>query len=167
MSGQLRFLPSHLGWARGPSPRLLTHRQSVVATRAIIVKGPDGGTQSTLGRHHGGRRLLAPVTGPVGWVVSAIPLSPPPGARDVVGIVVLVFVIIVEDHERGESNGVLLEVSDSGQDRASPGDCGSGAIHAAQQRCRRLGAWLGKPATLPLGRARTLSHPPCRKGSWT
>jgi hypothetical protein len=28
-SGRLRFLPSHLGWARGPSPHLLTHHRSV------------------------------------------------------------------------------------------------------------------------------------------
>jgi hypothetical protein len=110
---------------------------------------------------------LAPVTGPVGWVVLAIPLSPLPDARDVVGVVVLVVIIVVEHRERGKSNGVLSEVSDSGQDRARPGNCGSGAIHAERQRCRRLGAWLGKPATLPLGRARTLPHPPCRKGSWT
>jgi hypothetical protein len=32
---------------------------------------------------------------------------------------------VVEHRKRGKSNGVLLEVSDSGQDRARPGDCGS------------------------------------------
>ncbi len=110
---------------------MLTNVGWFVATRAIIVKGPDGGAQSTLGRHLGGRRLSAPVTGPVGWVILAIPLSPPPDARDVVGIVVLVVVIVVKHRERGESDGVLLAVSASGQDRARPGDCGSGAIHAA------------------------------------
>ncbi len=30
---------------------------------------------------------MAPATGPVNWVTSATPLSPPPDARDVVGVV--------------------------------------------------------------------------------
>jgi hypothetical protein len=36
---------------------------------------------------------LAPATGPVSWVASATPLSPPPNARDVVGVVIVSVVV--------------------------------------------------------------------------
>ncbi len=62
-------------------------------SRAIIIDGPGGGTTSPLGQHLGGHRCSAPATGPVSWVTSATPLSPPPDARDVVGVVVIGVVV--------------------------------------------------------------------------
>jgi hypothetical protein len=59
------------------------------ASRAIIIDCPGGGTTSPLGQHLGGRPCLVPATGPVSWVTLATPLSPPPDARDVVGVVVV------------------------------------------------------------------------------
>ncbi len=63
------------------------------ASQAIIVDGPCGGTTSPLGQHLGGCRCSVPATGPVSWVASATPLSPPPNARDVIGIVVVGVVV--------------------------------------------------------------------------
>ncbi len=74
-----------------PACRLIVGHFS--ASRAIIIDGPGGGTTSPLGQHLGGRCRLAPATGPVSWVTSATPFSPPPDARDVVGVVIIGVVI--------------------------------------------------------------------------
>ncbi len=74
-----------------PAFRLIVGHFS--ASRTIIIDGPGGGTMSPLGQHLGGRRRLAPATGPVSWVTSATPLSLLPNARDVIGIVVVGIIV--------------------------------------------------------------------------
>ncbi len=65
------------------------------ASWAIIVDGPGSGTMFPLGQHLGGHRCSAPATGPVSWVALATPLSPPPDACNVVGVVGVVVVGVV------------------------------------------------------------------------